>query len=177
MTQCVDHRLFPARESHEQAMIDIIDSCADWVVLAGYMRILTDNFVERYMGKLLNIHPSLLPHYPGLDTHQRAIDAKDSHAGASVHYVIPALDAGPVILQARVPIEKDDDSTTLAARVLGKEHIIYPMVLQWVLEGTVQHEQTPDGDHYCQFRNKRLDVPLQLDQVLNSEDFDKSNPN
>lgn len=175
-THCVDHRNFPDRESHDLALINIIDTCADYVILAGYMRILTNRFVGRYQGRLLNIHPSLLPSYPGLNTHQRAIEAHDTHAGASVHFVIPALDSGPVILQARVPIEKDDDATTLAARVLEKEHIIYPLALRWVLEGSAFLEQTAEGDHHCCYRNRRLTNPLQLDDVLHNEDSHIAQP-
>ncbi len=168
-THAVDHRKFPEREAHEQALIDIIDSNADIVLLAGYMRILSKLFVERYKGRLLNIHPSLLPAYPGLDTHQRAINAHDSNAGASVHFVIPALDAGPVIIQAQVPVQQGDDSTTLAVRVLDKEHIIYPMALRWLLDGTIQLDEATDGTHFCLFHDQRLTEPLQLDNVLNNE--------
>ncbi len=103
----------------------------DLVVLAGYMRILSDNFVAHYAGKMLNIHPSLLPDYPGLDTHQRAIDNGDSEHGASVHFVTTELDSGPVILQAKVPVFADDTAEEVASRVHAQEHMIYPMVVQW----------------------------------------------
>lgn len=100
----------------------------DVIILAGYMRILSSAFVSHYMGKMINIHPSLLPKYPGLHTHQRAIDAGDKEHGTSVHFVTEELDGGPVILQAKVPVFEDDDASVLAARVQAQEHRIYPMV-------------------------------------------------
>jgi len=103
----------------------------DLIVLAGFMRILSDEFVQVYLGKMINIHPSLLPKFTGLNTHQRAIDANDEVHGASVHFVTPELDAGPVILQAKVPVYKDDDADALAMRVHQQEHAIYPMVVKW----------------------------------------------
>ena len=101
------------------------------------MRILTDGFVNQFVGKLINIHPSLLPSYPGLNTHQRAIEAGDSVAGATVHFVTPELDGGPAILQAQVPILSTDSSVELAARVLIEEHKIYPLVAQWYCQGRI----------------------------------------
>ncbi|MGB0895421.1 MAG: phosphoribosylglycinamide formyltransferase [Parashewanella sp.] len=103
----------------------------DLIVLAGFMRILSSQLVNANLGKIINIHPSLLPKYTGLDTHQRAIDAGDSEHGASVHFVIPELDAGPVILQAKVPIYPDDTAEVLAQRVHEQEHAIYPLVVKW----------------------------------------------
>jgi len=121
-----DHTAFDA------ALMTQIDQYQpDLIVLAGYMRILSDNFVLHYAGKMLNIHPSLLPKYPGLDTHQRAIDNGDEEHGASVHFVTPELDSGPVILQAKVPVFSDDSVDDLSSRVHTQEHMIYPMVIQW----------------------------------------------
>lgn len=103
----------------------------DLIVLAGFMRIFTGNFVNQFTGKLINIHPSLLPKYKGLNTHQRAIDAKDTQHGCSVHFVTPELDGGPVIAQAIVSIDKNDDITSLSAKVQAQEHILYPLVVEW----------------------------------------------
>lgn len=134
--ELIDHTRFDSRESFDQALIERIDSYQpDLVILAGFMRILTPGFVQHYLGKLLNIHPSLLPKYPGLHTHQRAIDAGDQEAGATVHFVTEELDGGPAIIQARVAIETGDDAPTLAKRILAKEHKIYPLAAQWFLEG------------------------------------------
>ena len=123
---------FADRAAFDHALMAKIDQYQpDLIVLAGYMRILTDEFVQHYAGKMLNIHPSLLPKYPGLNTHQRAIDNGDQEHGASVHFVIPELDAGPVILQAKVPVFEGDSADEVAARVHAQEHMIYPMVIQW----------------------------------------------
>ena len=119
-----------------QQTIDLLQS--DLVVLAGFMRILSDNFVNHFHGKLINIHPSLLPKYQGLNTHQRVLDAGDTHHGASVHFVIPELDSGPLILQAEVALLDDDSVETLAKRVHKQEHIIYPLVIKWFSEGRVK---------------------------------------
>lgn len=105
------------------------------VALAGFMRVLSAQFVARYAGRLFNIHPSLLPHYPGLDTHRRVLEAGDPVHGASVHFVTPQLDAGPVILQSRVPVRRGDTEASLAARVLASEHVIYPRALGWFAAG------------------------------------------
>jgi phosphoribosylglycinamide formyltransferase-1 len=135
----LDHRRFPDRESYDRSLADLVESFEPaLVVLAGFMRILTPEFVRRFQGRMINIHPSLLPKYRGLHTHQRALDAGDSMHGASVHFVTEELDGGPVILQARVPVLSGDDADTLAARVLKKEHIIYPMVVRWVAEGKIR---------------------------------------
>ncbi|MCL1144286.1 phosphoribosylglycinamide formyltransferase [Shewanella gaetbuli] len=131
-TSCVIVHKDESRAEYDARLIDAVEKYQpDLIVLAGFMRILTDDFVNRYLGKMINIHPSLLPKYPGLNTHQRAIDAQDSEHGASVHFVIPELDAGPVILQAKVPVYQDDDATILAARVHEQEHAIYPLVVKW----------------------------------------------
>ena len=135
-TALIDHQCYPTREAFDQDLAGAIDSAQpDLVVLAGFMRILTPEFVTRFSGRLMNIHPSLLPLYPGLHTHQRALDNGDSHAGATVHYVTGELDGGPPVLQARVPVNSGDDAVTLAARVLEVEHLIFPMAVNWHLSG------------------------------------------
>ena len=137
-TQVLDHTTFPSREGFDQALAAVIDrydtpQAPVLVVLAGFMRILTPGFVNHYAGRLVNIHPSLLPAFPGLHTHQRAIDAGCKFAGASVHLVTADLDAGPIIDQAIVPILPGDDADALAARVLTQEHLLYPRAIaQWL---------------------------------------------
>jgi phosphoribosylglycinamide formyltransferase-1 len=123
------------RPTFEGALSESIDAhSADLVVLAGFMRVLTETFVRRYAGRMINIHPSLLPKYTGLHTHQRALDAGDAEHGASVHYVTPELDGGPVILQSRVPVKTGDTESSLAARVIATEHVIYPRVVGWIAD-------------------------------------------
>ena len=132
----IDHREFPSRAAFDQVLQDKIDQYQpDLVVLAGFMRILTAEFTRHYLGRMLNIHPSLLPKYPGLDTHQRALDAGDPIHGATVHFVTPELDDGPNIIQAVVPIEPDDTTDTLSQRVQQQEYIIYPMAVHWFAQG------------------------------------------
>ncbi|WP_226565068.1 phosphoribosylglycinamide formyltransferase [Shewanella chilikensis] len=138
-TSCVITRKEESRAQYDARLQAAIDRYQpDLIVLAGFMRILSDELVSRYQGKMLNIHPSLLPKYPGLDTHKRAIEAGDSEHGASVHFVIPALDSGPVILQAKVPVFADDTVATLAARVHEQEHAIYPIVVRWFCQGRLK---------------------------------------
>ena len=134
---CVDSSLYTNdRVAYDQLLISTIEQYQpDLIVLAGFMRILTDEFVTHYLGQLINIHPSLLPKYKGLNTHQRAMDNGDSEHGVSVHFVTPELDDGPVILQAKVPIFSDDDADMLAQRVHVQEHHIYPLVVKWFVEG------------------------------------------
>jgi phosphoribosylglycinamide formyltransferase-1 len=135
-TRVVDHKSHPSRESFDAALARAIDAYRPGlIVLAGFMRVLTSGFVEHYDGRLINIHPSLLPAFPGLDTHQRAIDSGAREHGASVHFVTAGLDSGPLIAQARVPILAGDDADTLAARVLEQEHLILPQVIGWFAEG------------------------------------------
>lgn len=130
-TAVIDHKSFDSREQFDLALHERLQQARpDWIVLAGFMRILTEPFVDRWRGRMLNIHPSLLPKYPGLDTHARAIAAGDSHAGASVHIVSPELDAGPVISQVKVAIEPADTAESLAQRVLREEHALYIKALQ-----------------------------------------------
>ena len=133
---CMDHRAYADRSAFDAALLERLRAAqVDLVVLAGFMRILTDGFVREYCGSLLNIHPSLLPKYPGLDTHRRALAAGDAEAGATVHFVVPALDAGPAIIQAAVPVRATDDVGSLAARVQAEEHRIYPLAVRWWVEG------------------------------------------
>ena len=130
---------YPDRTAYDQALQHCIDQYQpQWVALAGFMRILSPEFVRHYYGRLLNIHPSLLPNYKGLNTHQRAIDANDSVHGASVHFVSEDLDSGPCILQAQVAVHPEDSAATLAARVLQQEHLIYPLAVQWCASGRLK---------------------------------------
>jgi phosphoribosylglycinamide formyltransferase 1 len=129
------HTEFPDRAEFDQAMMQVIDGYApDLVVLAGYMRILSDAFVQHYAGRLINIHPSLLPSYPGMDTHARALADGVKIHGCTVHLVTPVLDHGPVIVQAAVAVRNDDTAATLGARVLAAEHAIYPLAIRWFAE-------------------------------------------
>lgn len=135
----LDHKQFANREHFDQALAAEIDGYSpDLVVLAGYMRILSEDFVRHYEGRMLNIHPSLLPAFSGLHTHRRAIEMGVRVHGATVHFVTPELDAGPIVIQAVVPVLPDDDETCLAARVLCQEHRIYPQAIQWFAEGRLQ---------------------------------------
>ncbi len=135
-TAVVEHKHYPDRDSFDTALAAVIDGYApDLIVLAGFMRILTPGFVQRYHGRLLNIHPSLLPSFPGLATHQQAIDAGVKFHGATVHFVTPVLDHGPIVEQAVVSVMDDDTEHTLAARVLQQEHLIYPRAVRDILEG------------------------------------------
>ncbi|NOU49575.1 phosphoribosylglycinamide formyltransferase [Pseudoalteromonas sp. JBTF-M23] len=151
-TRVLSHKAFATREDYDVELASLIESFdPDLVVLAGFMRILTPSLVQKFKGKMLNIHPSLLPKYQGLNTHQRAIDAKDDVHGVSVHFVTEELDGGPVVLQAEVPILADDTAETLAQRVHEQEHIIYPLVVQWFSE----HRLTMEAD-YAVFDNQPL---------------------
>ncbi|MDQ0624170.1 phosphoribosylglycinamide formyltransferase-1 [Paraburkholderia graminis] len=135
-TAVVDHRQFPDRERFDAALAEQIDSFSpDLVALAGFMRVLTDGFVDRYAGRMLNVHPSLLPSFPGLKTHQQALDAGVRLHGASVHFVTSQLDHGPIVMQSAVPVVAGDTPATLAERVLATEHIIYPRAVRWFVEG------------------------------------------
>ena len=137
-TAILSYKDYPDRDSYDAELRKLIDSYhPKLVILAGFMRILTNAFVNAYLGNMLNIHPSLLPKYKGLSTHQKAIDAGDEIHGATVHFVTPDLDSGPLIIQAQVPVLSEDTAETLAARVLEKEHIIYPQAIAWVATGRV----------------------------------------
>ncbi|WP_212629734.1 phosphoribosylglycinamide formyltransferase [Pseudomonas sp. KB-10] len=138
-TELLDHKQFDGREAFDAALIQAIDAYQpDLVVLAGFMRILTPGFVQHYAGRLLNIHPSLLPRYKGLHTHQRALEAGDSEHGCSVHFVTEELDGGPLVVQAVLPVMAGDTAESLASRVHRQEHQIYPLAVRWFAEGRLR---------------------------------------
>ncbi|MEX6500958.1 phosphoribosylglycinamide formyltransferase [Pseudomonas zhanjiangensis] len=138
-TRVLDHKAFEGRDAFDAALIEAIDAFApDLVVLAGFMRILTPGFVRHYAGRLLNIHPSLLPRYKGLHTHQRALEAGDREHGCSVHFVTEELDGGPLVVQAVIPIQPGDSLDSLAQRVHQQEHSIYPLAVRWFAEGRLR---------------------------------------
>jgi phosphoribosylglycinamide formyltransferase-1 len=142
-TRVLDHKQFDGREAFDAALIEAIDGFdPQLVVLAGFMRILTPGFVNHYTGRLLNIHPSLLPKYKGLHTHQRALEAGDREHGCSVHFVTEELDGGPLVVQAVVPVESGDTPEALAQRVHAQEHRIYPLAMRWFAEGRLQLGET-----------------------------------
>lgn len=150
----LSHKDFASREDYDAQLITAIDEFKpDLVILAGFMRILTADFVQHFQGQLLNIHPSLLPKYQGLNTHQRAIDAGDTEHGVSVHFVTEELDGGPVILQAKVPVFAEDKAEDLAARVHEQEHRIYPLVVKWFCE-----ERLTMVDECAMLDNKELSI-------------------
>ena len=160
-TATVDHMAYDGREAFEAALAECIDHFAPGLVcLAGFMRILTPGFVTRYRGRMLNIHPSLLPLYRGLHTHQRAIDAGDAEHGATVHFVTEELDGGPRIVQARVPVHAEDTAEVLAARVLAQEHRIYPLAVRWFAEGRLRL-----GAHAAELDGRPLATPIRLEDV------------
>ncbi len=138
-TRTVDHRRFAEREAFDRALGDEIEALgADLVLLAGFMRILGDDFIHRFPRRILNIHPSLLPAFPGLHTHRRALAAGVKVHGATVHVVTPQLDNGPIVVQAVVPVIPGDTEEILAARVLAQEHRIYPQAVRWAIEGRLE---------------------------------------
>jgi phosphoribosylglycinamide formyltransferase-1 len=138
-TRVLDHKQFDGREAFDAALVEAIDGFdPQLVVLAGFMRILTGGFVRHYEGRLLNIHPSLLPKYKGLHTHQRALEAGDTEHGCSVHFVTEELDGGPLVVQAVVPVESGDTPESLAQRVHAEEHRIYPLAMRWFAEGRLR---------------------------------------
>jgi len=131
-TEILDHRKFKDRRVYDDALQELIEKFEpELIVLAGFMRILSCEFVNHYLGRLINIHPSLLPQFPGLDTHQQALDAAAKIHGASAHFVTPELDSGPVIIQASIAVKDDDTADSLKQRVLEQEHIIYPTTIRW----------------------------------------------
>ena len=135
----LDHELYNSREDYDSALIKLIDVYQpEVIILAGFMRVLSSQFIEKYQGKILNIHPSLLPKYPGLNTHQRAIDAGEATHGASVHFVTNTLDGGPVVCQQEVIIQAEEDAKTLGSRVLKQEHILYPKAIHWFTQGRLK---------------------------------------
>lgn len=140
-TQVIDHRLYLSREAFDARLADAIDQVGgELVLLAGFMRILSEGFVRRFSGRLVNIHPSLLPAFPGLHTHAAALAAGVRVHGCTVHFVTPALDCGPIIIQAAVPVLPNDSAESLAARVLRQEHIVYPQAARALLEGRCRLE-------------------------------------
>jgi phosphoribosylglycinamide formyltransferase-1 len=140
-TSVVDHKAYASRLDFDTALAAAIDVCQpDLLVLAGFMRILGVEFVRQYEGRMLNIHPSLLPAFPGLHTHQRALQSGCKAAGATVHFVTPELDHGPIVMQSVVPVRPGDDEEALASRVLATEHVIYPLAVRWFIEDKLRVE-------------------------------------
>lgn len=166
-TIVLPHKDFPSREAFDRALGDRLRSLTpDIVALAGFMRVLGDDFVREFQGRLLNVHPSLLPKFPGLSTHQRALDAGEPEHGATVHYVTPQLDGGPAIIQGRLSVRPDDDADRLAARVLEEIELkIYPQAVAWMARG----ELSLQGDRVW-FRGAPLRQPMTLVDLEN--DFD-----
>jgi len=161
-TRVLNHRDYRSREDYDTALGTSIDGFEPGlIVLAGFMRILTPAFVARFRGRMLNIHPSLLPKFRGLHTHRRALEAGATVHGASVHFVTEALDSGPALLQARVPVELGDDPERLAARVLNQEHRIYPQVVRWFAQGRLGL----DAAGRPRLDGRVLTRPLQLDEL------------
>jgi phosphoribosylglycinamide formyltransferase-1 len=156
-THVIDHKRYVSRDLFDKALMQIIDPLKpDLIILAGFMRILGNDFIEHFQHKLLNIHPSLLPKYKGLHTHRKALANKDKIHGASVHYVGIELDSGPVVIQAEVPVLETDSEETLARRVLTEEHKIYPMAIKLHIEGRIKFV-----DNRLYFDNHPLEKPLQ----------------
>jgi len=147
---CINHKHFDSRLAFDKALIERIDQTnPDIVILAGFMRILTEDFVLHYRNRLVNIHPSLLPKYPGTNTHQRAIDAGDEWHGASIHFVVPEVDAGPIILQGRLAIKVEDTSESLQQRINKIEHQLYPLAVKWFAQDRLSitgHNVLLDGE-------------------------------
>ena len=159
-TAVIDHKAFDSRESFDQEMIKVIDPYEpELIILAGFMRILSSGFVEHYEGRMINIHPALLPAYKGLHTHQRALADGVSHHGASVHYVTPELDSGAVIAQGRVPVLESDTEESLQERVHRIEHVVYPEVIKWFAEGRLGYE-----NHQAYMDGEILKDPIIIDQ-------------
>lgn len=159
-TAVIDHKAFDSRESFDQAMIEVIDPYKpELIILAGFMRILSSGFVEHYEGRMINIHPALLPAYKGLHTHQRALADGVSHHGASVHYVTPELDSGAVIAQGRVPVLEGDTEELLQQRVHRIEHVVYPEVVKWFAEGRLSYK-----NHQAYMDGEILNSPVVIDQ-------------
>lgn len=160
-TAVVDHSLYPERAAFDRALQQCIERFRpELVVLAGFMRILTPDFVNHYRGHMLNIHPSLLPEFPGLNTHQRALQSGCKQHGASIHFVTEAVDGGPVVLQAKVAVQQDDTETTLANRVLAQEHRLYPLAIRWFAEQRLQL----DDNGNAVLDGKLLREPVMLTQ-------------
>ena len=157
-TECVRNENYPNRAAFDEAMASTLERYRpDLLILAGFMRILTSTFVKRFEGRMLNIHPALLPNFPGLNTHQRAIDAGEKWHGSTVHFVTEEVDAGPMILQARVPILSDDTESLLSARVQAVEHMIYPEAAALFASGRLEFR---NGESWLD--DSRLDEPIQF---------------
>lgn len=157
-TFTVNHKDFSSRNEFDAALIaHILRYNPDLIVLAGFMRILTTDFVRAFRGKLINVHPSLLPKYTGLNTHQRVLDSGDQTHGVSIHFVTEELDGGPVIAQAEITVTPDDSNETLAEKVQKKEHLLYPIVVRWLCEGRIQL-----GDDQVLFDGEVLKQPMRL---------------
>lgn len=163
-TGVVDHTQFDSREHFEQALIQHIDSAEPGlVVLAGFMRILTPLFTEHYLGRMFNIHPSLLPKYPGLNTHQRALEAGETHHGLSIHFVTAELDGGPVVLQASLVINSDDTANSLQQKVHQLEHQAYPLAVNLFAQQRLYF-----ADHQAWWNGQPLNQPLQLEDAIHA---------
>jgi len=157
-TRNISPKSFADRSQYDVALSELIESFApELILLAGFMRILTPAFTQKFAGRLLNIHPSLLPKYPGLHTHQRALDAGDKEHGASVHFVTEELDGGPIVIQATVPVLSDDSESVLAQRVLKQEHQIYPEAIRLFASGRLRY-----ADHKAWLDDQELVCPLQF---------------
>jgi len=165
-TEVIDHTQFDGRDAFDQALINRIDAYQPaLIVLAGFMRILTERFVTHYTGRLLNIHPALLPDFPGLNTHERALESGVKQHGASVHFVTTEVDGGPIVLSASVPVRPDDTARVLADRVLKQEHLIYPLAIKWYAEGRLvlennkplldKKELSDTGLNYAEVKEKQ----------------------
>ncbi len=162
-TLCIDHKNYVDRESFDTALIQAIDSYdPSLLALAGFMRILTSDFVQHYQRRTINIHPSLLPKYRGLHTHRRVLETDDTTHGCSIHLVTDELDGGPLIIQSKVPVLADDTEDILAKRVLKDEHIIYPMVVNWYAQGRLQFTE-----QQILFDGKVLEKPIILQEICN----------
>jgi phosphoribosylglycinamide formyltransferase-1 len=161
-TLVLDHKAYDSREAFDLAMINALDAKqVQVVILAGFMRILTPAFTHHFLGRMLNIHPSLLPKYPGLDTHQRALEAGDSEHGLSIHFVTAELDGGPVILQAKVAIEPNDSVDSLRQKIHALEHKTYPLVADWLASGALTLE-----DNKVRFKDTLLTAPLDFAEIM-----------
>ena len=160
-TLCIEHEKFPNREAFDDAIAESLDNWQpDLLILAGFMRILSAGFVQRYAGRILNIHPALLPAYPGLDTHQRVLDAGESWHGSTVHFVTEALDEGPGILQGRIPVDPNETAQQLATRVQTVEHQIFPEAANWFALGRVRLH-----DDLAHLDNTALQTPIVKDYL------------
>lgn len=161
-TEIINNKDFPDRSSYDQKLLESIDNYQpDLVVLAGFLRILSTDFVNHYLGRMLNVHPSLLPKYRGLNTHQRALDSNESVHGVSIHFVTPELDGGPVIIQSEVPVLPTDTPETLKQRVQKQEHIIYPIAISWFALKRLKL-----NNNQLEYDGKILEQPILLDSLM-----------